>query len=662
MAVFIPNFVCAHERSDTSLVERVFHYGEQSLQRVDSQSVNAYTKCTYRTERRNFTLMAVPSMYEISQGRRNYIDEAYSRITFYADKKMRMQRQYLSSTIPHYRHSLPTITPYLMVRIYDMTLLPGFLLSPFHRSNRKLYRYKTLDTGNTWQRLTFQPKINNTQLVKGYAIVDKRTGKVERTVIDGEYDMIHFHINTEHGERVMSSLIPERSTINGTFTFLGNKLSFKYIGDFTCPTTFPDSIDGVRDPRKMRELRTDSLTDFEKELYKEVEPKEEPAKETDTVKTEQKQFKIPWEDIGDQLISSIRGRNKNGEFRISPIVNPQYIGYSPSRGLSYKMRVSGEYRIKNQQTNKFSTNSTLGYNFKQRLFYFTAPMQYHYLPDWKGYVELSIGNGNRISHNSIENEIKDEFPDSIEAMKDRDLTTFNDFHVSLTNHYSRHDWLSIDFGAIFHRRKAVKSADLRRFGKPDTYYSFAPMAEVKLTPFKGAPLLTINYERGITRLFGSNMSYGKVEADASWIKNFARLEQISVRAGGGFYTEKHNVYFVDYNKFRSNNLPNGWDDDWSGQFQLLDNQWYNVSPYYLRANFTFEAPMLFLSWAPIAGHYVELERIYASTVSLAHTRPYFELGYGFTCRAFSLACFASFLNTRFKKFGIEMTFELFHHW
>lgn len=671
MTMFIPNFVLASEGGDTALIERVFLFGEQSLERVDSQTVNAYSKCTYRTDRRNFTLMAVPSMYEMSQGRRNYIYESYSRVTFYADGSTKRQRQVLSSTIPHYRNSMPTVKQYLGVRLYDVTLLRDFLLSPFHRANRKFYRYNALDTGGGQERLIFKPRSNNTQLVKGYAIVNTETGKIERAVIDGEYDMIRFHINTEQGDGIMNSLIAERSTISGSFSFLGNKISFKYVGDFTCPTTLPDSLDGVRDREMMNRLRPDTLTTFEQTLYREAFP-EKPRQQQDSTtivqekkddkKSEKKGWHIPWADIGDQLISSIKAKNERAEFRISPLINPQYLGYSHRNGISYKMRLRAEYRFGQEQVKKLKFNGTVGYNFKQHLFYFTAPLQYHYAPNERGYAEISFGNGNRISHSSIEEEIRSELPDTLAFPNDKDFTNFSDLHLSVVNHYKHSDWLKVSVGAIYHRRKAVNSEDLRLYGKPDTYFSFAPMMEIKIRPYRDAPIFTFNYERGISGILGSNMTYGKVEFDASWISKMISLRQISLRIGGGFYTDRKNVYFVDYNKFRSNNLPQSWSDDWSGQFQLLDARWYNLSPYYVRSNFTYESPMIFLSWVPLIGHYVELERFYFSNVFLDNTRPYYELGYGFTNRAFSFAAFTSFLNTQFHEFGIEFTFELFHQW
>jgi hypothetical protein len=137
---------------------------------------------------------------------------------------------------------------------------------------------------------------------------------------------------------------------------------------------------------------------------------------------------------------------------------------------------------------------------------------------------------------------------------------------------------------------------------------------------------------------------------------------LNLRAGAGFYSHRTTDFFADYTNFRDNNLATGWEDDWSGQFQLVDSRWYNSSEYYLRGHLSYDSPLLMLSWMPWIGRIVETERIYLSAMSIEHTRPYFEIGYGFKTRYLSTAFFASFLNTQYQKFGCKFTLELFRRW
>jgi hypothetical protein len=119
---------------------------------------------------------------------------------------------------------------------------------------------------------------------------------------------------------------------------------------------------------------------------------------------------------------------------------------------------------------------------------------------------------------------------------------------------------------------------------------------------------------------------------------------------------------MDYSNFCDNNLPEGWEDHWSGNFQLLDGKVYNESNFYFRQNISYESPLLFATWLPYVGKYIEKERLYFSSVIVQHARPYFELGYGLTNRYVSIGLFASFYNTKFQKAGITFDFELFKRW
>jgi hypothetical protein len=72
--------------------------------------------------------------------------------------------------------------------------------------------------------------------------------------------------------------------------------------------------------------------------------------------------------------------------------------------------------------------------------------------------------------------------------------------------------------------------------------------------------------------------------------------------------------------------------------------------------------MMAATWIPYLGKYIEKERFYLSGVLLERSRPYFELGYGFTNRYISVGAFASFKNAHFERIGVEVEFELFRRW
>ena len=242
------------------------------------------------------------------------------------------------------------------------------------------------------------------------------------------------------------------------------------------------------------------------------------------------------------------------------------------------------------------------------------------------------------------------------------LDYFTDHYIQAANNVVAYDWLEIKSGLVFHLRKAVNKSGMRAFDLPMEYRSFAPTLTLRITPWKRGPLFTINWEQSIKGILGSNLAYGRYEFDASHKFRLPSLRLINVRGGFGFYSHHDTSFFLDYTNFRDNNLATGWDDDWTGQFQLLDSRWYNESNYYIRGHLSFESPILALTWVPLVGHFVEMERLYLSALNIERRRPYFELGYGFTTRYLSTGFFTSFVGTKFESFGCKFTIELFRRW
>ena len=180
--------------------------------------------------------------------------------------------------------------------------------------------------------------------------------------------------------------------------------------------------------------------------------------------------------------------------------------------------------------------------------------------------------------------------------------------------------------------------------------------------FRG-PILTALYERSFKGFMKSNIAYERWEYDVQYRLPLWRLQTLSMRLGSGFYTSRgDNDYFLDYENFRRTTIPDGWNDEWSGEFELLNHNWYNASKYYVRANFTYESPILITSWIPLLGHFVEMERLYVSVLDVKKLHPYFELGYSVKTRLLSVGAFVSADKAHYRSFGFKFGFELFSQW
>lgn len=662
------------ENLDSLVLSRVYSFKQSHAHDLSGFSTNVYMRYLYQTHKRNATLWAVPSMYVLARGKRAFVSESYGRFIFNDVDNYENLRQVYYTTIPRNRRAMPVLLEYVTPDIYDVTIHSDHVLSPFNRENKSYYRYSTTQKDDSTALLTFRPRfIRNTQLIKGSALIDLGSGRVKSAEIEGEFDMIHFKTNVTMGEEGARAFLPHSSETHVEFKFLGNRISSRFVTMLDCPITLPDTLRVKGDRHLIDSLRPVPLNDEERFIYDSYDHQHKSkAEEPDTlerdttinVPEDAKKRKhnylkeIGWDIIGGNLLHSLRASSENGYVKLSPIINPQYISYSHRKGFSYKIKLGARYNF--SPSSRLELNPRIGYNFKQREFYWNVPLRFCYNDSLDAHIELVWGNDNRIANNGVLDEIMEEQGERPE-LADKGLDIFDDRHLSLRHSISPCQWLMVETGLVYHSRHALNAKEMRAFGKPTTFHSIAPSLGVKIRPWANAPLLSIDYERGI-KVNNVDMTYERWEADISAKQRLSRMQTLNLRLGGGLYTRKDKNYFMDFSNFRDENLPEGWDDDWSGNFQLLSSRLYNSSKYYIRGNISYESPLLVASMVPLLGRYVERERLYHSSLLLSHSQLYSELGYSFTCRYASVAVFASFKNTHYNEMGCKFTFELFRRW
>lgn len=642
---------------DSLIMDKVYAYRRDYSADPTGCERNIYMKFNFHTLRRNPTMMLVPTLYHISKGNRDFVGEMYGKILFDGIADYDIRRQVDVSTIPHHSNTMPTMIKYIVPNLYGVTLFQDYMLSPFHKSNRMFYRYHIGDISADRFLITFWPKVNNTQLVRGFAIVDSHTGRIINTRLNGEYDMIKFDVDADMGAEG-NSIIPCRCVTDAEFNFVGNKVKTRFTSYIGLPATLPDSIDRERDMGMMGMLRPLPLEDDEVAIYEAYKTKQT-EKDSMTTANGSNGKKFDWDAVGDYVFNTTKASNENASIRFSPLLNPLYFGYSGRKGLSYKMKIGAEYRT--GDNSKIALSPKLGYNFKIEQFYFDIPLRYTFNDRRDGYVELSFANGNRITSSTVLDMLQTQHRDTVD-WDALDLDYFKDTHLNLSANMRITKQIELTLSLLYYRRSAVNKEAMRLAGKPTIYRSFSPALTVKYQLNKYWPMVTFNYERSVKDVLSSNTEYEKFEADASYKLQLHSLRKVNMRVGGGFYSNQSENYFVDFTNFHEDYLPGGWDDDWTGEFQLLNTHWYNASRYYLRANLSYESPLLLLTWLPIVGKFVEMERAYLGYVQLDHTRPYYEIGYGLTTRYFSMGLFASFLNSDIQDIGFKFTLELFRKW
>jgi hypothetical protein len=182
----------------------------------------------------------------------------------------------------------------------------------------------------------------------------------------------------------------------------------------------------------------------------------------------------------------------------------------------------------------------------------------------------------------------------------------------------------------------------------------------KINIYSKFPTFTVDYARAVKGVMGSSIEYERIEFDMQQHLRLGLMRNIYYRVGAGAFTNRRNMFFVDFVEFTRTNLPVGWNDEIGGVFQLLDRRWYNASRQYLRAHFTYEAPFLMLRYLMKRTRYVQNERIYINILSMPLLRPYIEAGYGIGTTIFDLGVFVGSEEMRAPSVGFKFTFELFN--
>ena len=227
--------IIAKEKEEALILNRIYEYRKANLSEFKSLEEKIYMKFRYNVEKRNFALWLIPTTYVLAKDPREYIRESYSTAKFKDVHNFDVNSQVLTGTVRHNHMAMPTLVDFMTPDIYDMAFYEGHVLSPFNKHNRRYYRFTQISLMNGATRIDFRPKLYNTQLLNGYAIVETETGRILRTVLNGEFDMITFRTEITQNEKEGRTLMPAKCNTAATFRFLSNRITVLFNAYYNCP-------------------------------------------------------------------------------------------------------------------------------------------------------------------------------------------------------------------------------------------------------------------------------------------------------------------------------------------------------------------------------------------------------------------------------------------
>ena len=697
------------ETSADTLMNRVFAYAQNNGGHIGRFENIVYTKFHIDSNVRNFLLKLLPHSIDFPKGKRHIFGESITRYNYLDLGIINRKEIAFYSSMRKLRKIPDILHNNVNALIYEPTIYIDYLLSPFNKKNRSHYKYaiEVVSGSGTGKKvmLAFTPKYDNTQLVEGTAWIEYETGRVESVIFNAVYDRIlHVNVNLRTGKDGLASLLPQQTYIKLQYKWGGNTVSmsldshmyYENLGstnytdslrfiagrkqyDITELNLIPHDTTGVVRTREYFDnYRPQPLTSWEDSIYSSIPLS---VKNNTTSSPNHAKKKEKTASIEDLLLSSHSvDFNENTTLALPAVITPSMFQWSGSRGVSLQARLRFNVNFPRGQYLKLSPR--VGYSFKQKQVYWNVPLNVLIFPSIGMGFEATVRNGNHIYSSLQAREVRKElekysdYDSLLNVFNKYNFNYYNDFYTGAAFYIEPVVGLKIHSGLSFHKRNLINWNNVASSnGMKRHYKSIAPYIDLEYTPalyytrasgrripvHTSWPTFRMSYEKGV-RWWTCDNRYERWEFDASYKINLKALSSIYIRAGGGLFTDRKEMYFVDYDNFSFQNMPTGWDDDMLGDFQLLDRHWYNESNYYALLCTAYESPMLLLSRVPLISKIIKKERVYLNAVSLHALNAYVEGGYGISSDFFDGAVFFGGGNASGFQFGAKISLRFFDNW
>lgn len=689
-----------------SIMKLLLDGAEINSHRVKEYECELYLKGKLTVHKKNRIIKYVPSMFKLEKGINQYMHESVSSLHYTAPGIYDRKIKAVSTTFPNPYGEVFDFMDYVKFNVYGSSVMENKVLSPFSKQSRKLYQYYIEDVAENLEGKIYQirvaPLFNSTQLLEGSFWVSDTDWTIKYMDVKGKYALMTYHLSMRMGDTEETKFMPQLFNLDLDFKFLRNHLEMNYTGWMTYSKValFPpdgkewlelrktrshnlstsytltcDTSQVSLDPDSFNRIRPIPLDNEESVLYRERKERLMMQAVEDTLQkrlpvTRKKRNMVFLGQLGDALISSYNiDLSKVGSVNCSPIINPLYVSYSHRKGLAYKQVF--KYNKLFHDGRLLRIVPQVGYNFTKKELYASADVQYIYNPQKQGRIEVSAGNGNRIYSSVVLDQLEAQ-PDSTLSFDGLNLDYFKDVYVNASHNIEIVNGLQLWTGVSMHWRYTKSTPEVEARVR-SRYNSFAPRVRIEWTPgmyyyMNGNrkinvgshyPTFMIDYERGLHILKNSG-KYERIEIAMQQMIRLKHVNYIAYRIGAGCFTNQDDLYFVDYVNFANRNLPQSWDDEIGGTFQMLDGRWYNASSHYIQGNLTYESPFILLYPVSKLLSFIQKERLYAGILFMPYLNPYIELGYGFATHLFDAGIFVGNEKGKFTSIGCKFTFELFN--
>lgn len=662
-----------------------------------------YFRGTVDLKKKSLALRLVPNRRFFEHGGRHLLTEGCGVQNYVYPNTFNRHIDATYGSEPTVSMAGDEILDFNCLSIYNEYMITDHLLSPLQRENAKCYCYRVDSVRGPLVYISFKERRRNTQLVNGSFVYDVSRQCVKSMVFSGEYGFLLFTMRVDMGDRGNECYWPKKAELEFKYRYLGNVFDGRCLfvqryhameDDYSFKPAKKDkydvteeylvSIDTARvvvDSMTVASLRMMPLSKAEKAYYTEAEERRAAILRSNREKQIADSLAgkkvTPWYKVvgtvGEMLVNRhVFDISPKSYFRISS----PHLSYSGWKGVSYRQDVRFQHTSKEDRS--FSFGATGGYNFRPKQFVWRLESDYVYSPLSNAMLSFRLGNtgierGSGGLSDDDGGSIITPDTDGGDEEKKNHSVIFNDIEMLIEHSFEPVSGLKLLVGGVYHDRRPthISRERLQEIGMKESYKSFAPRLNVEFTPCQryyrknnkrvavGSdwPTVCVDWENGISGLFDSDSKYEKWEFTIAKDWTLDALHKIMAKVGGGFFTHRENVDFVEYRFFYNGIIDYNWNDDVTGVFQLLEGKYYNDAYRYLRGHVAYETPTLLLR--ALNTRYLRSERFYLNALITPQIMPYLEVGYGISSHIADLSGFISFERAKYSRAGVKFTLHLF---